>query len=384
MSGGPLRSVVVNGRFLAQDVTGVQRVGREILHALDELIGLDLYPGVEFEVVVPRATPDECLPRLEHLRLRRAGRLQGHLWEQLELPLIAGDRTLLCLGNLAPVLRLLRGARPTATMVHDLSYRYFPDAYSRAFRALYSVVIPVVLARSTVIVTVSESEKVSILRHYPRLARTHRLHAVQNGGGVPSSMSATTGASFTPIGAAVSGDDEQVVLYVGSLTRRKNADGLRRIADRLTSARPVRFVFAGATAGVFSGLDSGGAPAPSSPRIEFLGQVNDPHVLEELYRRASVFVFPSFYEASPLPPVEAMSAGTPVVASDIPSLRERCGDAVTYVEPHDIDGFVNEIGALLDDPALRDSMAERGRARAAAYSWRAQTERLVELLGVEQ
>lgn len=370
--------VVVNGRFLAQDVTGVQRVGREILHALDELIGLGRYPGVEFEVVVPRATADECIPPLEHLSVRRVGRLRGHLWEQLELPRIAGAGSLVCLGNLAPVLRLLRGRRPTVTMVHDLSYRYFPDAYSRTFRALYASVIPVVLARSTAVVTVSESEKASILHHYPRLKRTDRVHAVQNGGGVPSATSAT------PTGASGPDAEEQIVLYVGSLTRRKNADGLRQIADRLTSIRPVRFVFAGATAGVFSGLDGVGGPAQPSGRIDFLGQVNDPHVLEALYRRASVFVFPSFYEASPLPPIEAMSAGVPVVASDIPSLRERCGDAAIYADPYDVDTFIEEIGALLDDPMLRGSMAHRGRIRAAGYSWRAQTEHLVELIGAER
>lgn len=378
MSSTDRHRVVVNGRFLAQDVTGVQRVGREILHALDELIGLGRYPGVEFEVVVPRATADECLPPLKHLSVRRAGRLRGHLWEQLELPRIAGAGSLVCLGNLAPVLRLLRGRRPTVTMVHDLSYRYFPDAYSRTFCALYAFVIPVVLARSTVVVTVSESEKASILRHYPRLKRTDRLHAVQNGGGVPSATPTTS------TGASGPGGDEQMVLYVGSLTRRKNADGLRQIADRLTSTRPVRFVFAGATAGVFSGLDGVDGPAQSSGRIDFLGQVNDPHVLEALYRRASVFVFPSFYEASPLPPIEAMSAGVPVVASDIPSLRERCGDAAIYADPYDVDTFIEKIDGLLADPVLRGSMADRGRARAAGYSWRAQTEHLVELLGVER
>lgn len=378
MSTTDLARVIVNGRFLAQDVTGVQRVGREILHALDELIGLGRYPGVEFEVVVPRATADECIPHLKHLGVRRAGRLRGHLWEQLELPGIAAGGSLVCLGNLAPVLRLLRAKRPTVTMVHDLSYRYFPDAYSRTFRALYALVIPVVLARSTVVVTVSESEKESILRHYPRLKRTDRLHAVQNGGGVPSALSATaTGASGT-------GGEEQTVLYVGSLTRRKNAEGLRQIADRLTSTRPVRFVFAGATAGVFSGPDGVGGPAQSSGRIDFLGQVNDPHVLEALYRDASVFVFPSFYEASPLPPIEAMSAGVPVVASDIPSLRERCGDAAIYADPYDVDTFIDEIEALIDDPVLRGSMADRGRIRAAGYSWRAQTEHLVELIRAER
>ena len=165
-------------------MTGVQRVGRELIAALDELKADGELSGVEIEVMVPRSVPVAALPDLRHVRVRRAGRLRGHLWEQLELPLLAGRRPLLCLGNLAPVLRLLRGAHPTITMVHDLSFRYFPAAYSSAFRLLYSIVTPVVLARSSAVVTVSESERAAIRGSYPRWVREERLVAVQNGGAV--------------------------------------------------------------------------------------------------------------------------------------------------------------------------------------------------------
>ena len=150
------------------------------------------------------------------------------------------------------------------------------------------------------------------------------------------------------------------VLYVGSLTQRKNVDGLLSLAERLTTSRRVRFRIVGGTAASFSSR-SGPGRAESST-VELLGQVNDQQALRSIYRDASVFVFPSFYEASPLPPIEAMSAGVPVVAADIPSLRERCGDAALFVDPYDLDGLERAVVELLDDEARRRDLGERGRA----------------------
>ena len=69
--------------------------------------------------------------------------------------------------------------------------------------------------------------------------------------------------------------------------------------------------------------------------IRLEGQVEDLGRLGDLYRNARCLLFPSFYEASPLPPLEAMHFACPVVASDIPSMRERCGDAAAYCDPYE-------------------------------------------------
>lgn len=359
--------LVVNGRFLLQDVTGVQRVGIEFVRALDRMLESGEYPGLDVELVVPARGDLVTTPPLRRVRLRRAGRTTSHLWEQVELPRLAGRRPLLCLGNTAPVPRLLTGRRAVHTMVHDLSYAYFPQAYSRAFRLLYSTVVPVALARSSTVFTVSRSEAAAMRERHPRLLAHDRLVAVQNGGGEGATSAEVPGRARR----------RRRCLYVGSLTRRKNAAGLVRAAVQLVSGGDVEFVFVGATGASFeeSGVT---VPEELADRVTFLGQVNDPATLEELYRSAAVFLFPSFYEASPLPPVEAMRWGCPVVVGDIPSLRERCGDAASYVDPGDVDAAVAEVRRLLDDDTLWDERQRAGLTQAATYSWETQARQVVD------
>ncbi|MCH1867535.1 glycosyltransferase family 1 protein [Nocardioides sp. CFH 31398] len=358
-----------------QDVTGIQRVAIELVTALDELLAEGALPGLQVVVWAPARGDLVTVPRFRSAVLRRSGRLTSHAWEQLELPGLVGDEPLLCLGNLAPLSLLLTRHRQVHTMVHDLSYSYFPQAYSRSFRLLYSTLVPVVLARSQRVFTVSRSERDAILERHPRLITSARLTAVQNGGGEGAGTArgsadpATLEAGHPDVPARDLRDRR--CLYVGSMTRRKNADGLARAAVELASTDAVDFHLVGGTGAQF-GASGARVPEHLHDRVRLLGQVNDVEALEEQYRRASVFLFPSHYEASPLPPVEAMRFGCPVVAADIPSLRERCGDAVLYCDPHDVGSMTRQVRRLLDDPALWSRMQAAGLDRAAGFSWASQ------------
>jgi glycosyltransferase involved in cell wall biosynthesis len=377
----PLMRLTVNGRFLLQDVTGVQKVAIEFVKALDALLADGAYPGLAVELVAPARGELVTEPLLKTIRLRRAGRLSGQAWEQLELPGLVGRGPLLCLGNLAPLALLLNKRAPVYTMVHDLSYKYFPSAYSRSFRAVYNTVIPAVLARSEQVFTVSVSEATAISRHYGRLIGPERLVAVQNGGGEGASSARPGDGSKSLEPGAPDVPSREVrqrrCLYVGSLTRRKNAEGLARAAMQLVREDDMELVVVGATGSSFeqTGLE---IPSELAGRIHFRGQINDPGLIEAEYRRAGVFVFPSFYEASPLPPVEAMRFGCPVVAADIPSLRERCGDAALYCDPEDPGSIVCQVRRVMGDAEVWEGLQRRGLERAAGFSWRSQVEAVLD------
>lgn len=373
--GGRGLHLTINGRFLLQDVTGVQKVALEFVAALDRLLEAGEYPSLKVELLAPTRGDLVSPPNLHAIELRRSGRMTGHAWEQLELPRLAGHEPLLCLGNLAPLTRLMSRRGPVHTMVHDLSYRYFPSAYSATFRGLYNAIIPAVLARSAHVFTVSESERRAIRDRYGRLISAERLTAVQNGGGEPA-VDAQVVEDEAALAAGNRGVParslrEPAGLYVGSLSRRKNARGIVEAAIALARGRGVDFYFVGATGSSLrqTGID---VPPDVVGRLHFLGQVNDPQVIEELYRRCVIFLFPSFYEASPLPPIEAMSFGCPVVCGDIPSLRERCGDAAVFVDPADHRSVVRETLRVIDDLASWDDLQTRGLSQASRYSWESQ------------
>lgn len=90
-----------------------------------------------------------------------------------------------------------------------------------------------------------------------------------------------------------------------------------------------------------------------------------------LLARARVFVAPSYEEGWGIAVAEAMAAGAPVVASDIPVLREVGGTAVVWAPPGDTSAWAMEIDALLANPAARERLREAGRRQAAGFSWSA-------------
>lgn len=343
--------IIINGRFLTQGITGVQRYARELLTAFDIL--LEERSDLDVRLLTPPMNAAD-IPVLRNIRHRMVGQRQGHAWEQIDLPRHVKDAVLFCPGNTAPILSLL-GTRRVVVTVHDLSYRYFPEAYSRSFRLLYNGLIPLILRRARRIITVSSSEKQAIVKHYP--FSEGRLIAIQNGG-LPTGMEQQVSQPSV----------DPTILYVGSLSKRKNFPGMLAAAVHLARKRGVHFVFIGS---VPQGLMDTLLAIPEDLRgyISFEGQVNDWGQLLGAYRSAHGFLFPSFYEASPLPPVEAMGCGCPVIAGDIPSLRERCGNAALYCDPTDADDIVKSIEMLLDDPELHNILQTSGYAQASRYSW---------------
>jgi len=100
-----------------------------------------------------------------------------------------------------------------------------------------------------------------------------------------------------------------------------------------------------------------------------LGRVGDER-LAEVYNAADVLLFPSFAEGFGWPVLEAMACGTPVVASDIPALREVGGDAIRYAAPNDTGAFADAVRSLVAEPGGRTAAVERGLARAKEFDWR--------------
>lgn len=157
------------------------------------------------------------------------------------------------------------------------------------------------------------------------------------------------------------------LLHVGSAIPRKRIDLLIRIMATL--GRRARLVRVG---GVFAAEQAALARDLGVSNVVVLPFV-DRSTLAAIYRRSALLLLPSEREGFGLPLVEALSCGTPVVASDIPALREVGAEAVTYCAVGDVDGWSRTIAALLDERAERPAdwarRREQGIRHADAFSW---------------
>jgi len=166
---------------------------------------------------------------------------------------------------------------------------------------------------------------------------------------------------------------ERYLLYLGGFDRRKRVPELLRafhkVVPRLGDTGLV-------VAGRLPDRDSTFAPDPRrvadelalGDRVRFLGHVDEVDK-PALYAGAEALVFPSVYEGFGLPPLEALSCGTPVIATQSSSLPEVVGDAGILVPPDDADALAEAICALVDDSALRRQLAGRALVQAKRFSW---------------
>jgi alpha-1,3-rhamnosyl/mannosyltransferase len=122
------------------------------------------------------------------------------------------------------------------------------------------------------------------------------------------------------------------------------------------------------------------AGARHGDRIVRLGYIDD-EARAGLLRGATVFAFPSVYEGFGLPPLEAMRAGVPVVATAAGSLPEVLGEAALLTKAGDVDEFAAALGQAVVDPVVRARLVDAGHAQAARYSWERCADGLVALYG---
>jgi glycosyltransferase involved in cell wall biosynthesis len=354
--------LVVNGRFLTQAMTGVQRYATEITRALDALSGEGRAPPMR--VLAP---PGAAAPWLSHIPLETVGSLGGQGWEQMALPRAARGAMLVSLGNTGPI---LAGARQ-AVVIHDAGAFDTPESYSLAFRTWYRALQRLLARRGARIVTVSAFSRARIAAS---LSLPEASIAVTSEGGEHALREPPDASVLSRNGLA----PRRFALAVGTRAAHKNLAALGAGAE-LLAARGMALAAAGASdPAVFrpaAGAAGRGAIA--------LGRVSDAE-LRALYEAALCLVFPSRYEGFGLPPVEAMAAGCPVVAARAGAVPEVCGDAALWFDPEAPSSLPAALARLIDEPGLAEALREAGRARAARFTWRAAAERLLDAVSGER
>lgn len=345
--------IVINARFLTQQLSGVQRFAEQISLSLARLRSDVHFVAPPGEILRPEIA--------SQLNVEQIGRNSGHLWEQVDLPLWLARRgrpLLVSLCSTAP----LAYSRQLATH-HDITYVRHPESFSWKFRALYRLMIPTMLRRSLALISVSEFSRQEIASHYKVDAQ--RIHVISN----------AVSAEFCP-GLETPARERPYVLAVSSPATHKNFARLIE-AFRLLGDLDVDLHIVGAANRSF--VDAQLEASGQGERVRWLGRLDDDQLIEQ-YRNASAFAFPSLYEGFGIPPLEAQACGCPVVAASSASIPEVLGNSVLYFDPTDAPGMAAALRRVLLDETLRRELRQVGLENVLRYSWDISALRLSSLI----
>lgn len=354
-------NIYINGRFLTQFITGVQRYACEIVKALDKLIETEQnIKKNKYTIICPKNTT--YLLELKNIKLKKVGYLKGHIWEQIELPLYTRDGYLINLCNVAPLIKTNQ-----IVTIHDVAVYACPQGFSKLFQWWYKIIFLTLGKTLKHIITVSEFSKQELIK-YCKIS-DDKIHVIHLGIEHISNL--------TPDGKVLQKyhlQDKKYIFAVSSLNHNKN---FKMVIEAAKINPQNLYVIAGGTnPKVFS---KNQLELPEN--VKYIGYITDEELVD-LYRHAGCFIYPSLYEGFGLPPLEAMAWGCPVVVSRRASLPEICGNAAIYCDPNNKEDIAEKIRKLLMNNVLRNRLIKNGHKRISAFQWNKTVSRLIDSISI--
>ena len=268
--------------------------------------------------------------------------------------------TLLSLSMAGPI---SKGVNRSIFAIYDLAFQQVPEVFTPRGRRWHEKRLSMILQSNAEVLTLSRESAEDL--YHAGFSR-ERIHVVLPGSDhlpYPDFERAEQLLAKFEV-------TTPFILVVGTLEPRKN---LHRVFDAIDQARPL---LGGEFPVVVVGPDGWGSESGERKGVNFAGKVTD-RVLSALYQRASVLVYAPLFEGFGLPPLEAMAAALPVVASKLPSTDDQ---VATIVDPLDIDAIAEVIVKVLTTESIRSRQVREGLLRSNEMTWKEAGQRLVEIL----
>lgn len=266
-----------------------------------------------------------------------------------------------------------------ADTAHITLSRFFK--FSLAKRLYSNLVLRIGTYISDEIITISNFSKEEILRYTS--VRENKLHVVYLGVDGNLFGKKTDQLVQERVKKQYRLPDK-FLLFVGNIKPHKNLKSLiESFATIMDNLPDLNIVIVGKREGFITGdtelFEKIDKNIELKERIFFTGYV-ETEDLPTIYSLAQLFVFPSVYEGFGFPPLEAMSTGTPVAASNAASIPEICQDGAIYFDPFNIEKMAKSIFSLASDSILRDKLIKNGFTISKSYQWDTSCSQFVTIL----
>jgi glycosyltransferase involved in cell wall biosynthesis len=352
----PLR-IAVNALYLLPGgVGGTEIYLRQLLAALARIDDHN-----EYLIFTNRETGDDLAPsspRFRHLPqpIQAEIRPLRILYEQSSLPSLIGREHVDLVFN--PGFTSPKSvAAPIITVFHDLQHVHHPEFFRKRELPFWNLLLAQAIRSSTRIIAASEATRRDVIEHYH--LSDDKVVAIPHGVEEDFFILERKPDLENPF-----------LLCVATLDPNKNIDRLVRVFGSLRGEFPrLKLVLAGLRGGQTAVIESLVRITGWIPRTE----------IYSLYARAAAFVFPSTFEGFGLPVLEAMAARVPLASSRIDPLIELAGDATTFFDPKSEQEMAQAIWHLLTQHEDAVRQVERGKLRAAAFTWKQSARRTLAL-----
>ena len=263
---------------------------------------------------------------------------------------------------------------PIVLTVHDLIYRYYPELFPGEDLNLYESQLLNACSISNKIVAVSESTKIDLVDLFsisPQKisviysACDYRYHKIATAETIQRTRSTY-------------GLPERYLLYVGSMSERKNLLSVVKALNIIPRADRLPLVVVGATTSYSNVVGNYIKNNGLDDWIIFPKRV-ETEDLPAVYQAAEIFLYTSLYEGFGMPILEALSSGIPVITSNVSAMPEAAGPDSRLIDPESPDEIASSIIDILSDDSLRRIMVKNGYSYSQKFNNKRVTEKMLQL-----